>query len=315
MPNDQILWFESVYKLEENLRKDFEENISEDSKIMPRDAIIKMAYHTPDNLNLDSKLLKKFPSICDPNKLKHTKEQEISFSGTTKSKKIINNKDVQKHNIIEVRKFMDRVTQSGAILFNNADIPHSISNNNINFVDVNYKLIVDFLKSQKLHEQISDDIGALIDFITKNSKELSNWSVVLAQKPYKSQELGDELTWPMNHYDKKNTLVNQNVTGLIRTPNEDMNDVNTLTFSKFLDKDVDNTFDIINNTNIEDYENEIDTNKSNKRYLYRNKAKKPILIIYLVSRVKNVNYSFPLFYITIPYIDGGQKVRYIIRNR
>ena len=47
MPTDQILWFEGVYKLEMDLRKNFEENNEEDEdvKLLPRDAVIKMAYY------------------------------------------------------------------------------------------------------------------------------------------------------------------------------------------------------------------------------------------------------------------------------
>ncbi len=313
MPNDQIHWFESVFKLEENLRKDFEENNSDDSKIMPRDAIIKMAYHTPDNLYLGAKLIKKFPSICDPNKLKHTKKQALSFSGTTKSKKIINDREIQAHNLRAVQKFMISISQSDAVLFNNAHIPKIISNNNINYTGVNYRLIIDFLRNQQLHDHIKDDIAALIDFISKNSNELSNWSVVLAQKPNSATDLG-ELSWNMDYFDRKNNLISQKITGLVRSPSEEISE-DTMIFSRFLDKDVDNTFDIIDNTNIDDYVNEIDSNKSNKRYLYRNQAKKPLLIIYPVSGIVQVDYCFPLFYITIPHIAGGKKVTYIIRNK
>ncbi len=310
IPNDQILWFESVYKLEENLRKDFEENNSDDSKILPRDAIIKMAYHTPENLFLNSKIIKKFPSICDPNKLRNTRIQELSFFGTTKSKRIINDFETQKHNLIGVKKLMNEIVNSEAILYNNKLIPDPISNNNINFLNVDHKLVVDFLRNQRSHHSISDDLIALIEFIIKNSTELSNWSVVLAQKPNNAKELGDDLSWKMDFYDKNNVLKNSEVKGITRTP-EEGSPPDTLVFSKFLDKDVDNTFDIIDNSNIEDYVSDFESNKAQKRYLYRSQKRKPILIIYLVS---GKEICFPLYYITIPHIEGGKKVRYIIRN-
>lgn len=309
MPRDQILWFDSVYKLEENLRRDFEENISEDSKILPRDAIIKMAYHTPENLFLDSKLLKKFPSICDPNKLRNTQTQELSFFGTTKSKKIIDDSEIQRLNVLAVKEFMQKVADSDAILFDNRNIPKSISNNNINFTSVDHKFVIEFLRKQRNHEQLQDDISALIEFIIKNSKELNDWSVVLAQKPGNFQELGD-LKWKMKFYDSSNELNENFIGGLVRKPSYSLE--KTLVFSRFLDSDIDNTFDIIDSHNIEEYESTTYQNKSNKRFSIRNERKKPILIIYLVVAK---NYSFPLFYITIPHIDGGHKVRYIIRNR
>ncbi|MFM2393170.1 MAG: hypothetical protein RLZZ546_1152, partial [Bacteroidota bacterium] len=70
MPKDQILWFEAVYKLEMDLRKNFEENNSDDTKIMPRDAIIKLSYHTNETMGLPEDIRKRFPVICDPNKLR-----------------------------------------------------------------------------------------------------------------------------------------------------------------------------------------------------------------------------------------------------
>lgn len=312
MPRDQILWFDSVYKLEDNLRRDFEENISDDSKILPRDAIIKMAYHTPEKLFLDSKLLKKFPSICDPNKLRNTQSQELSFFGTTKSKKIIDDSEIQRLNVLAVKEFMEKVANSNAKLFDNRNIPKLISNKNINYTGVDYKFVVEFLRKQRNHEQLQDDVTALIDFIIKNSKELSNWSVVLAQKPNNYCDLGD-LKWRMKFYDLNNQLNEDFIGGLVRTPNDESKNLEkTLVFSKFLDSDIDNTFDIIDGNNIEEYESTANQNKSNKRFSIRNERKKPILIIYLVA---GENYSFPLFYITIPHLVDGHKVRYIIRNR
>ena len=171
MPEDQILWFDSVNKLEENLRKDFEENNSDDSKILPRDAVIKMAYHTPENLFLKSKLLKKFPSICDPNKLKHTRIQELSFFGTTKSKKIINNLKIQNQNTLKVKDFILKIqNDKEAILFNNNTIPSVIKNYNINYLNVSYQLVIEFLQNQISHAELQPDINALISFILANSK-------------------------------------------------------------------------------------------------------------------------------------------------
>ena len=70
------------------LRSDFVENndAEEDVKLLPRDAVIKMAYYTNEDMFLPSKI----PVICDPNKLRNTRKQLISKSGTTKTNKIIN---------------------------------------------------------------------------------------------------------------------------------------------------------------------------------------------------------------------------------
>jgi hypothetical protein len=195
-----------------------------------------------------------------------------------------------------------------SLLFNNNLIPPVIKNYNINYLNVSYQLVIEFLKNQISHPELQPDINALSSFINSNSKELTRWSVVLAQKPNNSQDIGD-LSWDMDFYGKDNLLSSNRVTGIVRTPTSE--DDETLMFTKFLDSDIDNTFDIIDENNIKDYVSLADINKSNKRYNYRNKKKMPILIIYIV---KGKDFVFPLYYITIPLIDGGQKVRYIIRN-
>ena len=195
-----------------------------------------------------------------------------------------------------------------AILFNNNTIPSDIKNYNINYLNVSYQLVTEFLQNQISHADIQPDINALINFILANSKELSRWSVVLAQKPNKPEDLGD-LSWEMDFYNKHNLLGLNRITGLIRKYTSKDNE--TLMFSSFLNSDVDNTFDIIDEKNIEDYISSTDINQSNKRYKYRNDKKIPIIIIYLV---KGDDFVFPLYYITIPLIESGQKVRSVIRN-
>ena len=51
-----------VYKLEMELRSDFVENndAEEDVKLLPRDAVIKMAYYTNEDMFLPSKIRKNF---------------------------------------------------------------------------------------------------------------------------------------------------------------------------------------------------------------------------------------------------------------
>jgi hypothetical protein len=89
-----------------DLRKFFEENNSDDAKILPRDAMIKLAYHTSDEVS------KKYPSICDPNKLRHTKLQLMSFSGPTKTNKIIFNKEIQLKNFNRVKEFIVSISKT-----------------------------------------------------------------------------------------------------------------------------------------------------------------------------------------------------------
>ena len=71
------------------LKKNFENNNDEDIKILPRNAIIKLAYHTNETIKLDKENKKRIISICDPNKLRNTSKQPFSFSGPLKTNKII----------------------------------------------------------------------------------------------------------------------------------------------------------------------------------------------------------------------------------
>ena len=95
--------------------------------------------------------------------------------------------------------------------------------------------------------------------------------------------------------------------GLVRKWEELENTNDTKTISNFLDRNgIDNSFDIIDSNNekqfIEDYK------KANQKY--RNQKKIPILIIYPVVYKQMI---FPLLYFTLPVINGGKKVNYIVR--
>lgn len=303
MPTDQILWFEGVYKLEMDLRKDFEENNNDDSKIMPRDAIIKLAYHTSEEV------IKKFPSICDPNKLRHTKSQLMSFSGPTKTNKIIYNKEIQLRNFNRAIDFILTISKlPDTKLFDNSKIPQIVKNNNINFENIEYSHITKLLNEYEAHKSIQVDIDSLTNFINENKKELNSWSVVLVQKFGDPLELTN-VNFELEFYNKNNVLQTQKITGLTRKWDEQDDDKSdTRTISQFLDRgSKDNSFDIIDEENKKDFEgNHAQANKK-----YRNLKKKPILIIYPVLYNDII---FPLFYFIIPSINGGKKVQYLVRK-
>lgn len=303
MPTDQILWFEGVYKLEMDLRKDFEENNNDDSKIMPRDAIIKLAYHTSEEV------IKKFPSICDPNKLRHTKSQLMSFSGPTKTNKIIFNKEIQLRNFNRVIDFILTISKHpNSKLFDNGKIPNIVKNNNINFENIEYSHITKLLSEYEAHKSIQVDIDSLTNFINENKKELKNWSVVFVQKLGDPLELTN-INFELEFYNKSNVLQTQKITGLRRKWNETEDDKSDLrTISQFLDRNSkDNSFDIIDEDNKEEFE----SNHARATIKYRNLKKKPILIVYPIL-YKNLIY--PLYYVILPSINGGKKVQYIVRT-
>ena len=303
MPTDQILWFEGVYKLEMDLRKDFEENNNDDSKIMPRDAIIKLAYHTTEEVS------KKFPSICDPNKLRHTKSQLMSFSGPTKTNKIIFNKEIQLRNFNRVKDFILTISKDPkSNLFDNGKIPQIVKNNNINYENIDYTHVTKLLSEYEAHKSIQVDIDSLTNFINENKKELNSWSVVLVQKFGDALELPN-VNFELEFYNKNNVLQTQKITGLRRKWDEPDNDKSDMrTISQFLDRNSkDNSFDIIDENNTDEFEN----NHAQANVKYRNLKKKPILIVYPV--LYN-NLIYPLYYIIVPSINGGKKVQYIVRT-
>ena len=308
MPNDQVLWFEAVYRLEMDLRKNFEENNSDDSKILPRDAIIKLAYHTNETMHLPEDIRRRFPVICDPDKLRNTKKEPMSFSGPTKTNKIIYDKELQLRNFYRVKEFIELITTRDQVhLYDNNNIPEVVKNNNINFENVIYSDIIKLLSEYEAHIDIGVDIDSLSNFISENCKELNHWSVVLAQKPGNALKLPN-VDWLMEFYDKDNKLEKKQISGITRKWEVDVDKPDMRTISQFLDRgSKDNSFDIISGDNALEFEE----HHSEAAKKYRNLMKKPILIIYPVIYEKMI---FPLFYFILPNIKGGRKVNYIVRK-
>ena len=306
MPKDQILWFEGVYKLEMDLRKNFEENNSDDSKIMPRDAIIKLAYHTNETMDLPEDIRKRFPVICDPNKLRNTKIEPMSFSGPTKTNKIIYDKELQLRNFNRMKNFIEIVSNNGnSTLYDNKKIPDIVKNANINLENVNFQHIIKVLDEYEADSEIQVDIDSLSNFISENNKELNSWSVVLVQKPGTAKKLLD-INWQMKFYNKNNIIELQDVTGISRKW-EEKETSKTKTISSFLTgRGTDNSFDIIDEKNKDEFNDYIEATRK-----YRNEKKKPILIIYPVMYEDLI---FPLYYFILPIINGGKKVQYIVRK-
>ena len=321
MPIDQILWFEGVYKLEMDLRKDFEENNEEeeDVKLLPKDAVIKMAYYTKDDMYIPSGTRKKFPAICDPNKLRNTRKQAISKAGTTKTNRIINDIKVQVNNLKVVKDLFEAVkNDSTAELFDVTDnsVPKEIKNNkNSNYINVNYKHITTLLTKYEAHPKIKDDITALVSFIKENKVELEKWSLVLVNRgdAKGSKLLGD-------FYENGIWEVNKPIGIVKRDQSAESEDNNTIRFKSILDQQKDNIFDIIDNTNYDEFMKAKEDNKSPRQSdvvkKYRNKSKKPLMLIYPAqSKKANEIQVFPLLYCFIPVLDNAQKVTYIIRNK
>jgi hypothetical protein len=261
-------------------------------------------------MGVSDEIRRRFPAICDPNKLRNTSAQPMSFSGATKTNKIIYDQAIQYRNMGYVINFIDKIVNDpNTKLFDNSLIPDIVKNNNINFENVNYENIITLLTEYEAHKDIYVDIDSIIEYIKNNKSELNNWSVVLAQKPGNSIDL-DGIDWELKYYDKNDKLKIQKVHGLKRKWEDDIQDPNTRTISQFLDRgSKDNSFDIIDKENLKEFEGE---NISKTTIKYRNLKVKPIFIIYPVVYDKLI---FPLFYIIIPSIKNGEKVVYLIRKK
>ena len=182
MPKDQIYWFEIIFKLEMDLRKDFEDNNKDDIPMLPRDYAIKLASRTDMNFITD----KKVPFICDPDKLRNTRKLLMTPSQNIKTSRIIKDDQTQKNNLNLVKILMDKVKEdkksSLFISRNPSFVEIHEKNNNINYCNVDYKLIIDFLKKYNADDSIQSDIDTLIDYIIKNDVELNKWSLSLVNR-------------------------------------------------------------------------------------------------------------------------------------
>jgi len=233
----------------------------------------------------------------------------MSFSGPTKTNKIIFNKELQLRNFNRVKDFILTIIRDPkSNLFDNSKIPQIVKNNNINYQNIEYSYITKLLSEYEAHKSIQVDIDSLTNFINENKNELNSWSVVLAQKFGDPLELTN-VNFELEFYNKNNVLQTQKITGLRRKWNELDDEKSDLrTISQFLDRgSKDNSFDIIDENNKGEFEN----NHAQSTIKYRNLKKKPILIVYPV--LYN-GLLFPLFYFIIPAINGGKKVQYIVRN-
>ena len=88
-----------------------------------------------------------------------------------------------------------------------------------------------------------------------------------------------------------------------------------------MDQQKDNIFDIIDISNYDEFVGAKKEKTKGKRQSdvvkkYRNKSKKPLMLIYPAqsNKVKEID-VFPLLYCFIPILDNAQKVTYIIRNK
>ena len=253
MPADQIRWFEAVFKLEMDLRKDFEEYNEEDTKMLPRDALIKLAHYTNEDFHIPKELRKRFPAICDLNKLRHTRTQEMSFSGSIRTNRINNDKEEQIHNVTLIKNILYKIRQdSSAMLFDmgaSSLVPKECKNTNSNYEGISHTYILNLLSDFKAHPRIADDFDALREFIKKNHDKLDSWSLVLVNKRKSGKnEIQD---WKSDFWFQGEKRENHSINYLERKYVEE--EENTLYFKSILDQQNDNIFDVIDSDNVSEF--------------------------------------------------------------
>lgn len=294
MAKEQLSWFKGILHLELDLRNDLAQ--MNENEMTPSMWEIKMVHSTSfEDLNRQLKL-------CDVNRLRNTRKKKLSFGGTNQTtKKLKRDNVLQKANFIVTQNFVNKLADEYS--FVNSEL--YVEETNINFSKINMDYVISFLSEFQFQDEIFDTVQ---NFLKKNRNEFSSFSVVLKQNKYKFE---NEINPPWKIKNKNITTVTRN-TAPDEKDNNDFYIIDTL-----LDKDLDNTFDIIDSENIVEYRKAIDEGKGSAfRYKLRNESKKAILIIYIVKgemEKSKGDISFPVLYLSIPNV--GDAVEYIIRNR
>ncbi len=299
-----IDWYKDICKLENSLRIDLSE--MNERQIEPREWSIKMS-NNQSLASIQAKL-----KICDPLKLQNTKVLPLSFSGTSIYTRRISFQNIDSHlqNFEYLKVFIDSLIENNPnyLVDNSSLIGYKETNKldqNINLQNVEPVKVLEFLQKIFLHPEETNEFNRVNRFLNINLDKINSFSVVIKQKI--NSKIYPQKDWTIRGNEDKI------VHGIIRSPRKPIELNGDLVFEQLLDSDLDNTFDIINSEEIYKSYNEL-TNGSSKhklRYELRKQSKKGILIVYLT---KFEEYFFPLFYLTIPGMEGVDKVSHIVRN-
>ncbi len=316
MPNDHILWYNSIYNLEMDLRKDFEKNNDPDHPILPRNAIIKLSHEINEDSYLDLSIRRKnkFPYICDPGKLRKTQNTTISHNGAKATRLLQLDKEIASKNLKLVYELFDNLyLNEKNNQFNMSSLEKGFQkNNNISFVNLNQSYILDFLNNYKFHPKEQADMNSFIDFINQNSSNVEGWSVSLVNRKSKTSLVENPYEVSKFYNDNKALLKYVKRGSVKKLEN------NSVSISSIIEgRGVDSTFDIINSENkeqIDELFNSEGREFSSKLLKLRSESKKPLLVIYPVKDLEKDEIEFPLLYFYYPVLKNAKKVNYIIRK-
>jgi hypothetical protein len=317
MPNDHILWYNSIFNLETDLRKDFEKNNDPDHPILPRNAVIKLSHEINEDNYLDISVRKKnkFPYIGDPGKLRKTQNTTISHNGPKATRLIQLDKKISSKNLKLVYKLFDKLYSTE--IHNKFDISkldkEFQKNSNISFTNIPQHYIIELLNNYSFHPKEQADMNSFIDFIIQNSNNVKEWSVSLVNRS-KNKTLNEN---PYNvskfyEHDKETSL------NYVKRGRNKEFDNNSISISSIIEgRGVDSTFDIINSRNKEQIKELFDakgTEFSRTLLKLRSQYKKPLLVIYPVKDISKNGIEFPLLYFYYPVLKNARKVTYKIRK-
>jgi len=282
--SDLYYWFSDIMNLELRLRRDFE-NMNSHDEMTPANWEIKVARSTAaDSLN-------RRMEITDPNKLRYTAQRRMDLGGQSLRTKYFQ-KDValQKTNLETVLRLIDKLRQEGFA------VPGAYppENRNLNFAGVPYTHITTFLNAFQFHPEQSRDFDDLRVFLENHGNDLHSFSVVMKRlkKDNSYRTIQNVAISPIQRSD-------------VALPGDDFYEIDAL-----IDGDKDNTFDIINEYNQEEYEDE-NTKKATYRYNLRNETRQALLIIYTVEGAIGGDGGtglFPSLYFFIPTVGTRENV-------
>ncbi|MHA8109904.1 Z1 domain-containing protein [Aquirufa sp. A-Brett2-W8] len=304
-----IEWYRDICKLEHSLRNDLNE--MNERQIEPREWSIKMS-NNQSLATIQAKL-----KICDPLKLQNTQQMHLSFSGTSIYTRKISLENIERHcqNFNLFKLFIESLLENNhKYLVNNTELIGFIKtkkiDQNINLENVEVSKVLDFFQKLYFHVDENNEFNRVNRFLRTNEEKINSFSIVIKQKI--SSSINPEPEWILGNSLLKNKQI-QKVHGIVRSPRKPFESNGDLVFEQLLDSDLDNTFDIINTDEIYEFYNQISngSKKHKHRHELRKISKKAILIIYLT---KYEQYFLPLFYLTIPGMDGVDKVTYIVRK-
>ncbi|MFC2148758.1 Z1 domain-containing protein [Bacteroidota bacterium] len=305
MPGDQIDWFQDISILEGSLRNDLKQMNEPGigNRILPRDWVIKLA-NSKSLASLQNRI-----QVCDPQKLRHTQRQRLSFSGAVEKTLVYKKKDeVHKYNFSLIQKLFDQLYRDKKVekKFNyDLGTSEGPSRHNLNFQNIDPEIVSEFLRDFNFHEKYESTFRTAASFIDKNKSLFHSFSVVLKQIE-KGQEIDMYGPWFVGE-----TRIKAIERGdlNINNPSKDYE------IGSILDRDKDNTFDILDPSNIQHYINLKGPEKTSYRNKERDKSKKGLLIIYPIKGKAETTTIIPAIHLIIPQINNGEKVTYIIRRR